>query len=168
MRNKKNRKGLMLLCLLMFSVIMMTSCTKSKMAPDCNDERTKKIVLEKAFFYPLYLGRKAKGKIPEDMILDDFITKSGKEVKLKYSNNKLTISSLEEGESMEINIKEVRTLNINKEIKKYECEASITNIGGKDGKEKIKGPIKYTSEFSDGGSHFVSVMGKEKQLKEFE
>ena len=135
-------------------IAMLVGCSKG--APDCNDAKTKQKVLEKvgvpAIAIPAFLG--AKNREP-NITVDDFLKNN---IKTNYSNNGVSVTIMGPKETINVAfvMKDIRVINFNKNIGKYECACNITQeIGG--AKEPQPISVDYTSELSDGSKHYVSV-----------
>lgn len=135
-------------------ISMLLGCSKA--APDCNDIKTKQKVLEKVAVIPValpaFIGTKHRDP---NIAVDDFLKNN---MKSTYSDNGVSVSVMGPKGPLDISfqMKDIRTINFNKDIGKYECACNIVReMGG--AKEPQPVSVNYTSELADKNSHYVSV-----------
>lgn len=140
--------------LAIIAIAMLVGCSKG--APDCNDAKTKQKVLEKfgvpAVAIPAFLGTKER---EPSITVDDFLKNN---IKTNYSNNRVSVTIMGSKETIDVAfvMKDIRVINFNKAIGKYECACNVTQeMGG--AKEPQPISVNYTSELSGGNKHYVSV-----------
>jgi hypothetical protein len=140
--------------LAMISIVMLVGCSKA--APDCNDLKTKQKVLEKVGVIPVVIPAFLATKQRDPNItVDDFLKNN---IKIAYSDNGVTITMVSSKGPVDVasNMKDIRTINFNKDIGKYECACNVTQkMGNAEGPQPM--PVNYTSELADGSKHYVSV-----------
>ena len=143
------------ICVAIFVGLSMVSCGQ-RMAPDCNDDRTKQIVLE---------------IVEENSTWSPSKEEAGKTYSLsrKYTDGKLkgeAIGKVHEADrpnkyEFELALSYVRPEKIDKEIGKHTCAARVTSVLRAYSDSMIRestkiADISYTSEFADGKTHHMS------------
>lgn len=153
------KKMVSLSLVLTFTFLGSLGCAAKK-APDCSDDKTKELVLKKILIHPAYVGAKSKGHttLSEEEYEKDFLAKTN----LSYSNNELIATFKETpDQKLKLYLSDTRTINLIKDIGKYECAAEFkADIidKGQSSEFMPKQEITYTSELADNGKkHFVGV-----------
>lgn len=153
-------KKLFLFSLSILLVIIVVGCGK-KMPPDCNDDKTKQMVLsivQDNWVWGNMAKANLNSKYADGKLKAEVVTKHHKELAF-YSANKM------DKMDAELTLSYVRPERVDKEIGKYLCLAKVTLVSNNyydsysDEITRVV-DIEYTSEFADGKVHMSSVRQK--------